>query len=262
MLALSVHLENHLRDRPFADRWQAVKDLGYRACEFVWRGKDPTLVQQLIQQTGLEVSCLGGTTAGRSGGERPALTDPEDREHLLRDVRAAIATAGSFGCRRLIMVPGDWVAGWSLQQHHRAVVDSLRAVAPLLEQHGVTVLLEPLNSRVDHKECWCDTSDKAFAVVDAVGSPAVRVLYDLYHMAVMGEDLAATIRAHHDAIGYYHIAGVPGRHEPLGGEVDFHPALEAITETGYSGYIGLEYGPALDPVASLQAVRQAYPDRL
>ncbi len=260
MPRLSVHLEAHLSDRPFPERWRASRALGFTGCEFVWRGKDLAQAQSLEQETGLSVRCLGGTTGGVPGHGRPALTAPGDAEYLVSDVEKAIAAAQALQCPRLVMVPGDRVAGWSTAEHRATVVASLRGVAPLLERAGVTVVLEPLNSRVDHRTCWCDTSAEAFAVVEAVGSPAVRVLYDLYHMAVMGDDLRAVIRAHHDLIGYYHIAGVPGRHEPLGGEVDFAPVLECIDETGYADYVGLEYGPSLAPEESLRRVRAAYPD--
>lgn len=261
MLRVAVHLETHLRDRPFAERWRASKALGYAGCEFVWRGKNPEEVVALRRETGLQVTCLGGTTGGKAGGGRPALTDPGNRELLAADVTEAIAAAKAYGCTRLVMVPGDVVEGWTQQRLHDEVVASLKSVAPLVEKAGVTIVVEPLNSRVDHKTCWCDTSNKGIAIVDAVGSPAVKILYDLYHMAVMGDDLAQVITAHHDAIGYYHIAGAPGRHEPTGGEVDFAPALDAIVRSGYDGFIGLEYGPALPPEESLRAVRVAFPDR-
>ncbi len=260
MPGLAVHLETHLRDRPFPERWRISKALGFAACEFVWRGKDMVQAAQLQAETGLSVTCMGGTTGGAPGHGRPALIEPQDHAQLAADVAAAIGAARAVRCSNLVMVPGDRVAGWSEAQHHAAVVASLRTVVPQLEAAGITALLEPLNSLVDHRNCWCDTSAKAFAVVEAVGSPSVRVLYDLYHMRVMGDDLDAVVRAHHALIGYYHIAGVPGRHEPTGGEVDFRPVLATIAATGYRGFVGLEYGPSIDPEASLREVRAAFAD--
>ena len=261
MLRLSVHMEAHLHDRPFAARWRASRDLGFRGCEFNWRAHDVAEAVALQADTGLEVTCLGGATGGAAGGDRPCLVSPGDRERLAADMEKAIGVAHAVRCPHLIMVPGDWVEGWSVERHHAEVVASLRSVATQLERAGVIAVIEPLNSRVDHRKCWCDTSAKAFDLIEGVGSPAVRVLYDLYHMAVMGDDLAATIRHHHEAIAYFHVAGVPGRHEPDAGEVDFAPAFDAIAETGYSGYIGLEYGPALAPEESLRRVRAWMPDR-
>jgi len=261
MLRLAVHLETHLGDRPFEERWRTSRALGFHGCEFNWRLHSPAAAEALRAETGLSVTCLGGTTGGAPAGARPSLVGPGDRERLAVDVEMAIGVAKALDCRRLVMVPGNRVDGWSRDRHRAEVVASLRLVAPQLERAGVTAVLEPLNSRVDHRECWCDTSAEAFAIVEAVGSPAVRVLYDLYHMRVMGDDLAATVRRHHEAIGYYHVAGVPGRHEPDGGEVDFAPVFDAIGATGYDGFVGLEYHPALPPAESLARVRAAHPDR-
>ena len=260
MPGLAVHLETQLRDRPFPERWRTSKALGFAACEFVWRGKDMAEAAALQAETGLAVTCMGGTTGGAPGRGRPALIAPQDQAQLAADVAKAIAAARAVSCPHLVMVPGDRVEGWSEAQHHAVVVAALRTVAPQLEAAGVTALLEPLNSRVDHRTCWCDTSTKAFAVVEAVGSAGVKVLYDLYHMRVMGDDLDAVVRAHHPLIGYYHIAGVPGRHEPTGGEVDFAPVLATIAATGYRGFVGLEYGPSIEPEASLRQVRAAFAD--
>lgn len=260
IVRLAVHLETHLGDRPFVERWRAARALGFRACELNWRRHERAEAVAARAETALRVTCLGGTTGGRPGGPIPSLVWPEDRERLAADLEAALQAAEALDCPRLVMVPGNRVAGWDRARHRAEVVASLRAVAPRLEAAGRTAVIEPLNSRVDHRECWCDTSAEAFAVVEAVGSPAVKVLCDCYHMAVMGDDLVATIRRHHAAIGYYHVAGVPGRHEPLGGDVDFAPVFEAIAATGYDGYIGLEYTPALAPEESLARVRAAYPE--
>ncbi len=262
MLRIAVHLEPHLHDRPFAARWSGSRSLGYQGGEFNWRAHDAAEAVQLRAETGLEVTCMGGATGGVPGAAgRPSLISEADWERLTTDVDRAIGIAQSLGCKNLVMVPASLQAGWSEQRYHDEMVATLRMLAPRLEQGGVNAAIEPLNSRVDHKDCWCDTRAKAFAVVEAVGSPAVKVLYDLYHMAVMGDDLVSTIRRHHDLITYYHVAGVPGRHEPDAGEVDYRPVFDAIASTGYSGYVGLEYGPSLPPVESLQRVRVAFPDR-
>ena len=261
MLRLGVHLETNLQDRPFPDRFSGSRALGFRGCEFNWRRHELEEALTARSATGLAVTCLGGTTGGQPGGKIPSLVWPGDRERLAPDVQTAIKAAQALACPRLVMVPGNHVVGWDRGRHRAEVVASLRSVAPLLERSGVSVVLEPLNSRVDHRDCWCDTSAEAFAIVEAVASPSVKVLYDLYHMKVMGDDLIATVRRHHDLIGYYHVAGVPGRHEPIGGEIDNAAVFDAIASTGYDGYIGLEYSPALPPEESLMRVREALPDR-
>jgi hydroxypyruvate isomerase len=111
---------------------------------------------------------------------------------------------------------------------------------------------------VDHKNNFASTSKEAFAIVETVGSANVKVLYDVYHMQIMEGNLISTIKNHYDLIGHYHIAGVPGRHEPLDTEVNYPSVFDAIAQTGYDGYIGLEYGPSIDPEESLRRVYAAF----
>ncbi|QHT61185.1 TIM barrel protein [Paenibacillus lycopersici] len=260
MLRFAAHLEmNFGKEVSFADRWHAAADSGFAGCEFVWRQHEWQEVQDLRKARPLQVSCMGGTTGFQTGGGRPLLTRPEDREWLARDVRTAVDYAQRTACPRLIFVPGNLQPGWSIERHRKEAVESLRAIVPIVEEAGVTVVLEPLNSKADHPGIYCDSSAEAMRIVEQVGSRNVKLLYDIYHMQIMEGSLIETIRKHHDLIGYYHVAKVPGRHEPLGGEVNLPPVLEAIAETGYDGFIGLEYSPERSAEEAYRSVKAAYP---
>jgi hydroxypyruvate isomerase len=260
-LKFSAHLEiNFNNDVLFKDRWLTAKQHGFEACEFVWRQHPLSEVQSLIDEAPLEVCCLGGTTGGNAGKGRPVLINPEDRERLSKDVEEAVAYAKQLSCKRLIFVPGNLVPGWSIERHRQEAVASLKYVAPILEGAGITVLIEPLNSEVNHPGTYCDNSSEAFRVVEGVGSPNVKMLYDVYHMQVAEGNLIQTIENNHDLIGYYHIAKVPGRYEPIGGEVNLSAVLNVIRSTGYDDFIGLEYKPSSDTESSYQALKKAYPE--
>lgn len=259
MIKFAAHLEiNFGKGLPFGDRWKAAKRGGFRGCEFVWRNVELSEAVELQQAVPLTVSCLGGTTGG-GAGPRPVLLLPEDRERLAQDVETAVAYAGKLSCRNLVLVPGNRIPGWSLEKHRQEAVASLTYVAPILEAAGVTALLEPLNSKVDHKAAYCDTAEEGLRVVQLAGSPNVKLLYDAYHMQIMGEAHSRTIRAHSAWIGYYHLAKVPGRTEPVGGEIDFAALLETIGETGYDGFIGLEYRPSDKYSSAFERIGSAYP---
>ncbi len=130
----------------------------------------------------------------------------------------------------------------------------LSRVARAAEQAGVTLALELLNSKVDHPGYQCDRTSWGLSVIEQVGSPRVRLLYDVYHMQVMEGDVIRTIEAHHDAFAHFHGAGNPGRHDPDRSQELWYPAIyRAIAATGFDGYIGMEYIPRGGPVASLQA---------
>jgi hydroxypyruvate isomerase len=130
----------------------------------------------------------------------------------------------------------------------------LSRVARSAEDAGVTLALELLNSKVDHPDYQCDRTAWGLTVIERVGSPQVRLLYDIYHLQVMEGDLIRTIQAHHDAFAHYHVAGNPGRHEPDRSQEIFYPAIyKAIAATGFQGFVGMEYIPRGGPVESLRA---------
>ncbi|CAG7616054.1 hydroxypyruvate isomerase family protein [Paenibacillus allorhizosphaerae] len=261
MFKFAAHLEmNFSKGVTFKDRWLTANRLGFQGCEFVWRLHDLAEATGLKAQAPLAVSVLGGTTGGTVGGGRPVLVWPEDRERLAADVQTAVSYAGSLECPNLIMVVGNLINGWSIEQHRQEAVASLKSVAPILEQAGVTAVIEPLNSKVDHKGVYCDNTTEAFKIVEEVGSPNVKILYDAYHMQIMEGNVISTIRNHNEFIGYYHIAKVPGRVEPIGGELNFYAILEAVAGTGYEGFVGLEYKPSVSDVQSLEEVKRHYPE--
>ncbi|GGD61679.1 hydroxypyruvate isomerase family protein [Paenibacillus nasutitermitis] len=260
MKRFAAHLEmNFAASVPFHERWRLTGQFGFTGCEFVWRIHDLADVRALREKHPLQVTCLGGTSGFAVGSGRPVLVWPEDREQLARDVEKAVEYAQAVSCRRLIFVPGNLISGWSLERNRQEAVLSLKYIAPILEQAGITAILEPLNSKVDHKGIYCDTSAEAFRVIEEVGSPNVKVLYDVYHMQIMEGDLVRTISSHYDSIGYYHIAKVSGRTEPIGGEVNFPAVLEAIRSTGYWDYIGLEYKPSISHDHAFTQIKDSFP---
>ncbi len=117
----------------------------------------------------------------------------------------------------------------------------------------MTLALELLNSKVDHPDYQCDRTAWGVQVCEAVGSPRVRLLYDIYHMQVMEGDIIRTIERHHAWFGHYHTAGNPGRHELDGTQELHYPAIaRAIAATGYAGWLGQEFIPRGDPITALR----------
>lgn len=258
-MKLAAHLEMNFNSQyRFSERWLAAHRYGFAGCEFVWRNRELSEVVELTANAPLTVGCLGGTTGFQPGGDRPLLTLPEDRDRLANDLEKAIAYAKRISCGTLVFVPGNAIAGWSLERHRQEAVATLKYAAPLLEQAGITAVLEPLNSKIDHKGIYCDNSAEAFRIVEETASPNVKVLYDVYHMQIMEGNLIHTIQSKHSLIGYYHLAKIPGRFEPIGGEVNYGAVLEAIRATGYSGFVGLEYRPSAEPLEVFDRLMTEY----
>jgi hydroxypyruvate isomerase len=134
----------------------------------------------------------------------------------------------------------------------------LKQIVPIAEKHGVTVVMELLNSKVNHADYMADLSSWGVALCDTVGSDAFKLLYDIYHMQIMEGDVIATIRKNHEYYSHYHTGGVPGRAEIDTTQELYYPAImEAILETGFDGYVAQEFIPAgPNPLASLEAAVQ------
>ena len=122
----------------------------------------------------------------------------------------------------------------------------------MLEAAGVTLVIEPLNELVNHAGYYLVRSDEAFEIIDEVGSDHVKVVFDIYHQQISEGHLIHNITTNIDKIAHFHAAGNPGRHELSHGEINYPKIFDAIRQTNYAGYIGLEYWPLLDPVVGLK----------
>ena len=242
MIKLSPCIEMIFNDSPFLERMERVKEAGFKAFEFWdWRNKDIDEVKRKKEELGLNCAAILAA-AGIS------LVDPNTRkEKLMKEIKASIEVAHSLGCRNLIMTTGNEILGVSRELQHKNIVDKLSFIAPLVEKEGVTIVLEPLNILVDHKGYYLCSSREGFEIIKEVKSPSVKLLYDVYHQQIMEGNLIHNITSNIDLIGHFHIADVPGRHEPGTGEINYENVLKSINKTGYDGYIGLEFKPSLSP---------------
>jgi hydroxypyruvate isomerase len=175
----------------------------------------------------------------------------EHHDGLVRETERLLPIAKADGIPSLVLFSGNR-AGTSEEEGLENCIAGMKRVAGLAEKHGVTLVMEILNSKVDHKDYQFDRMAFGVAMVDAVGSERVKILYDIYHAQIMEGDVIRTIQQHKDRIGHYHTGGVPGRHEIDETQELFYPAIcKAILATGYQGYLGQEFIPSRDPLASL-----------
>lgn len=231
----------------FAARIPAAAEAGAQGVEFwAWRNKDLDAVKQALKQTGLQLAAFCVEPMGR-------IVDPATHETFLQGVRESVRTAADLGCSRLIVTTGQELEGVERAAQREAIVAALKKAAPIAEDGGVALVLEPLNVLVDHKGYYLSSSYEAYEIVDEVGSPAVKALFDIYHQQVTEGNLIANIQAHIDKIGHFHLADVPGRREPGTGEIHYANVFKAIEETRYSGWVGMEFRPS---AASAEAVRR------
>jgi hydroxypyruvate isomerase len=176
----------------------------------------------------------------------------DQHDALVAAGSALIPKAGAAGVRRIVVFSGNR-GGLSDGEGIANCITGLKRLTPLAEQHGVTLCMEMLNSRVDHKDYHADHTAWAAEVVKGVNSPAFRLLYDVYHMQVMEGNVIATIKQYAGIIAHYHTAGVPGRHElDDDQELNYRRIAQVIADTGFDGFVAHEFLPTRDPVTSLR----------
>lgn len=225
--------------------------LGYRAFEmWGWWDRDLEALQQAKEREGLTLASMCTRFV--------PIVDPARQEAYIDGLRQSLAVADRLGCRFLISQTGNALSGVPRQRQRDSIVAALRAAVPYVEDAGTTLIVEPLNTRFDHPGYFLERSDEAFAIVDEVDSPCVKVVYDIYHQQISEGNLIPTIRDNIGRIAYFHLADHPGRDEPGTGEIHCGNVLAAIRDTGYAGFIGLEYFPTADPAQSLARVLRAY----
>ena len=187
------------------------------------------------------------------------LNDPACRGEYINGLKESIAAAKKLGCSVLITQVGQNIEGMSREAQHGSIVEGLKACAPLLEEAGMTLVFEPLNVLRDHVGYYLAESAEAFEIAREVGRENVKVLYDVYHQQITEGNLIETIRRNAELIGHIHIAGVPGRHEPLEGEINYPAVLSALKDAGYRGAVGMEYFPTKDAVEGIRETMEAFP---
>ena len=238
---------------PVPEALPRIRAAGAVAYEFwSWENIDVDALLSAQQETGLR--CTAMCTCAIP------LVDPARRGEYLDGLRRSIAVAKRIGCPTLIVTVGQEREGVPRSEQRASIADGLRACAPILEDAGITLVLEPLNTLVDHKGYFLARSDEAFSILREVNSPNVRLLFDIYHQQITEGNLIANITANIGLIGHIHAAAVPGRREmTCENEIHYPSVFAALHRAGYVGAIGLEYFPRSNPEDSLKALFESMP---
>lgn len=251
-MKLSACIENHYmfnEAESIADRIHAAKAAGLDRVEFhLWSELDMDPIERALQDTGVQLTSL-------VVGPRCGCVDRSREAFFVEAIGNTIAMIQRLGARGLVVAGGPALKEASDAEQRAAMVYLLKRVAPQVEQAGIQLWLEPLNSRVDHPGMFMNTATEGLDIIEEVGSPAVRLLYDVYHAAVMGEDWREILKRVH-LIGYVQVADTNGRHQPGTGDIDWAAFMPALHAAGYRGDIGMEYRPIGDSAASVAQTRR------
>jgi hydroxypyruvate isomerase len=262
-----VCLEMVFTHLPYAERIAQIAACGFDAVEFWFHdntfngtdcsggAKDAKVLAQACAAS--KVSINNMVVNSPDGGLGGSLVRAEDRAKYLARLEEVIAFAKACGCRQAITCTGNLQPDLTRNAMRRNVEQTLAQAAAIAAKHDFVLFLECLNTRTDHFNYFLDSSAEGAAIVRAINSPHLRLLYDVYHMQIMEGSVISNITENLDVIGHFHSAGVPGRHELMGGELNYQEIIRRIQAGGYQGAFGLEYTPAMaDHSASLRATRQ------
>jgi len=248
---LSPCIEWHFADHDnLGDRIRAAHAAGFDTAEFhLWRDKDLGGVADALVET-------GATITGFCVDPRRSLVDPAQHDELAAAVTDSIAAGRAIGAPPMIVASGFIRQGVSPQEHFDTAVSGLTRIAALAEVAGVILLLEPLNDRIDHPGMYLVSTTLGLDLIEAVGSPNLRLLYDCYHSTVMGEDIEQVLADRIHLVHHVQVADFPGRNEPGTGTIDWGHVTATLKRLGYDGAIGLEYRPTLPIDQSLAMARK------
>lgn len=253
---LSVCVEMFFNELAIQERIGKVAEAGYSAAEF-WGtdGRDIEAIAAAAREHGVEIVSMVGC------GISPGLNDPAVHDDLVARLRKAIEAANIVGCTRLIVMAGNALAKVTRWAQTQAIIEGLNRMGPIAKDAGVELVLENLNTTHDHAGYFLDSSEELASIIRAVNHPNVKGLLDIYHAGIMEGNMIEKIGDQIETIGHFHIAGIPGRNEPMAGEQNYPAIARAIDAAGFDGHMGLEYVPLKDHHESLVETRLWICDR-
>jgi hydroxypyruvate isomerase len=229
---------------PLADLCKAAVSMGIKSIELLGPDQWST-----VKAHGLTCAVAAGLP---SNPIPKGLNRLEHHDAIIKELEARLPLVKDAGLPMQIVFSGNR-AGLSDEQGLANCTVGLKRITPLAEKLGVTIVMELLNSRVDHHDYQCDRTPWGVELVKRVGSKNFKLLYDIYHMQIMEGDVIRSIRDHHEHIGHYHTAGNPGRNEiDQSQELNYPAICRAIAATKFTGYVAQEFIPTRDPLTSLR----------
>ena len=243
MPRFAANLSMMYTEVPFLDRFAAAAADGFDAVEYLfpYEFAADEIVKRL-HDNGLTQALFNLPPGDWAAGDRGMACIPGREAEFATSVEQALAYAQATGCQRLHAMAGLKPAGVSEAQQRATYVANLKLAAERLAPHGITLLIEPINTR-DMPGFYLNWQQQAHDVLAEVGAPNLKVQMDFYHAQIMEGDLSMTLKNNFDGVGHIQLASVPARHEPDEGEVNYPHLYQLLDELGYQGWVGCEYRP-------------------
>jgi hydroxypyruvate isomerase len=251
-IRLAANLSTMFQELPFLERFAAASRAGFKAVEFVSPYAEAEAdVAKAAADAGLTVALFNIPPGDWAAGERGYAANPSRRKEARVGAELALRYAKTLGCSTLHLMAGKIPADADRRLWKDALIENARFAADLTAEHGITIVLEAINTKVDIPGYFYDQTDDVLEILDLADRPNLKLMYDAYHMQIMEGDLANTFLRILPRVGHVQIAGVPGRKEPANGEVNWPWLLGFMVDAGYEGWIGCEYFPKAGTLAGL-----------
>jgi hydroxypyruvate isomerase len=238
----------------FEEKVAAAARAGMQSVELVsehaaWSDAECAKAKKLCASFRLGIDTIIATP---DWGKRPvSMVDPAQRDNFLADVKKALVFAQKLEVPQVILMSGNEIPGRTHEEQYASLLEGTKRAGELAAQAKVTLIVEPLNSKIDHKGFFLTGCAEGLKLVKEVGNPHVKLLFDIYHEQVQHGDVIRTLTEPAPHVAVFHVADNPGRNDPGTGEIHYPSVYRAIQKTGFAGYLCMEYRPLGDPVASL-----------
>jgi len=251
MPRLAANLTMMYNEHPFLDRFQAAASDGFQGVEFLFPYDFAAAdIRARLQDNGLTQALFNAPPGDWAAGERGIASLPGREDEFLRGLDQALAYAAKLGNRSLHVMAGLIRPDQDRAAHRAVYVRNLARAASVAASAGITVVIEPINTR-DIPGFFLNRQDEAQAICAEVGAANLKVQFDCYHCQIVEGDIAVKLERDMAGIGHIQIAGVPDRHEPNLGELNYPYLFDRIDALGYAGWVGCEYRPKADTRAGL-----------
>jgi len=256
MFRLSVCADTVLLQLPFGERVQEISRAGFLVEFWNWAGRD---IDSLGADSGIQFSAFTGYLKG-------CMVHPDGVEEFLSGIHTSLPVAAKLRCKSLFLSSGE--LDHRGQVAHRiashpatrwiSAYKTLCRVAEIAEKHDLVFNVEHLNTKVDHPGFPFSQVEDVVSLLSEVGSPRIKLLFDIYHAQIEEGNVIETIRRARSFIGHVHVADVPGRHEPGTGEIHYRHVAQALREIGYDGVVGLEAFPQAGDLEAMTRFREVF----
>jgi hydroxypyruvate isomerase len=235
----------------FEENLEHVAQAGYHHIELVgefkqWSDEDYRRILARMEELKVSVDATSGVS--------PGFADPSGGDAFLAALKDLIPAAKRLQCKQIILLSGKRIEGAAPGAQHAASIEALKRASDVLSSAGLVAVIEPID-RIENPTIYLDGVTEAFEIAHAVGSPNVRVLYDIYHEQREFGNLIEKFEKNIDQVGLIHIADVPGRHEPGTGEINYLNIYRKLAQLNYTGTIAMEFYPTGNIVETLRRAR-------